>query len=59
MAATRANHGGNRMTEVEGQITEPYEPPRLIVLGSFAALTQGGTLPDLDGQGGTGDSDII
>ena len=44
------------MTYVAGQPTESYEPPRLLVLGSFGELTQGGTIPDLDGQGGTGES---
>jgi hypothetical protein len=47
------------MTEVQGQVQDPYEPPRLVVLGGFGELTQGGTMPDIDGQGGTGDSDII
>jgi hypothetical protein len=47
------------MTDVTGMAKGSYEPPKLVVLGSFGELTAGGTPGQIDQTNGAGDSDII
>jgi hypothetical protein len=46
-----SNHAGTHGTDAS-TTARPYSPPRVITLGRFADLTQGGVGSNVDGFGG-------